>query len=175
MALTDAEKKSVMTIFEIAAALNDGDQILMLSPSGTSIVPKKITAEVMRAYLNAGFSITINEDGFICIGGEPTTIQAGVMQIEVQTEEVVSVNPNVLNKWTSPMTYLQLSFAAGSQNQVNEYMLEFTVDGDEFSLTLPNGVRWVNEPEWADGNTYQVSVLNGLAIAAEWEPEEEES
>ena len=56
--------------------------------------------------------------------------------------------------------------------QVNEYMLQFVVDGDEFELALPSGVRWIEEPEFEDGNTYQVSIVNGLAISGAWEAEE---
>ena len=50
-----------------------------------------------------------------------------------------------------------------------EYMMEFTVSGDNFTLTLPSGVRWMEEPDFEAGSTYQVSVLNNLAIYAAWE------
>jgi hypothetical protein len=64
------------------------------------------------------------------------------------------------------------SFTGNVSGQVNEYMLQFVVDGDEFELTLPDGVRWIEEPEFEDGNTYQVSIVNGLAISGAWGAEE---
>lgn len=83
-------------------------------------------------------------------------------------ETTVSILPNVLNKWGSVQS-LAVSFVAGEQGCVNEYQLEFTVDSDEFTLTLPRSVRWASEPSWESGYTYQVSILNNLAIYAEWE------
>ena len=48
-------------------------------------------------------------------------------------------------------------------------MLEFTVGSSEFTFTC-NNIRWVddNEPDWTNGYTYQVSILNGLAVSAGW-------
>lgn len=67
------------------------------------------------------------------------------------------------------MTALALTLAPGSEGHVSEYMLEFTVSGNAFALTLPSGIRWADEPEWEAGWTYQVSIENGLALYAGWE------
>ena len=88
------------------------------------------------------------------------------------TEETATIAPNVLNKWSVPVEELVLTLSAGSAGCENEYKLEFTVDGDDFTLSLGGApVRWVQEPEWTDGSTYQVSILNNLATYAEWEAE----
>ena len=86
-----------------------------------------------------------------------------------QTELSLAINPNVLNVWLSAISSLSVTFYAGKGGRPNEYMLEFTVSGDSFTLTLPNNVRWAIEPEWQDGYTYQVSILDNLAIYAGWE------
>ncbi len=80
----------------------------------------------------------------------------------------VRLSPNVLNVWETAIASLSVEFVAGANNAVNEYMLQFAVSGSNFDLTLPSGVRWVEEPTWEDGNTYQVSILNGLAVYAGW-------
>jgi prophage DNA circulation protein len=85
-----------------------------------------------------------------------------------QTETSVTIHPNKLNVWGS-VAALTIVFAAGTQGVANEYMLEFTASTDSFTLTLPSGVRWVEDPEWQAGYTYQVSILNGLAVYAGWE------
>jgi hypothetical protein len=74
------------------------------------------------------------------------------------------------------MHEITVSWSANDiEGYVNEYMIEFTVDGDGFTLTLPEGVRWVDEPTWEDGYTYQVSIVDNLAVYAGWEaPEENE-
>lgn len=98
-----------------------------------------------------------------------------VMPTVVHTisESSISISPNVLHVWSSAMESITItSFTGNVSGQVNEYMLQFVVDGDEFELTLPDGVRWIEEPEFEDGNTYQVSIVNGLAISGAWEAEE---
>lgn len=110
------------------------------------------------------------------VAGQQTQIEglaagAGVVERDA-TQTTAAVAANVLNRWTEPVTDLVLTFAAGATGHVSEYMLEFTVSGTTFTLTLPSGVRWQDEPEWEAGWTYQVSVMGGLAIAAGWEAAE---
>lgn len=92
--------------------------------------------------------------------------------LHYSSETIATISPNVLHVWFSSPS-LTVFFGAGTQNVVNEYMLQFMVDGNGFSLSLPSGVLWMNdeEPEWEDGCTYQVSIVNKLAIAAKWEGE----
>lgn len=89
--------------------------------------------------------------------------------ITEQTETNVTINPNVMNIWSTAVASLQVTFAAGTAGRVAHYMMQFTA-GDNFTLALPSGIRWMNddEPEWTAGSTYQVSVENSLAIFAEF-------
>lgn len=82
----------------------------------------------------------------------------------------VSINPNCLNRWITPVSALYVSLAQGKSGVVSEYMLEFTVTGDSFTLRLPSSVRWLDgeSPDWEGGYTYQVSILNNMAISAGW-------
>ena len=84
------------------------------------------------------------------------------------TNTTVSIKPNVLNVWGA-VNSLNISFTAGNSGDENEYKLQFKVNSNNFTITLPNGVKWIEEPEWESGYTYQVSVLNGLALGAGWE------
>lgn len=84
------------------------------------------------------------------------------------TNTTINIKPNVLNVWGA-VNSLNIGFTAGSSGDENEYKLQFKVARDNFTLTLPNGVKWIEEPEWKFGYTYQVSVLNGLALGAGWE------
>ena len=168
MAVTQAE---VLDLFAQAAAIKDSDQILILtSNKDKTISPTKITAEVLRAYLSLGDVLTVDSEGYICINGERTqTITATTPEL-VQTTTMLDIKPNVLNVWQTAISSLAIGFIAGDNNAVNEYMLQFTVRGNNFTLTLPNGVLWVEEePEWEDGYTYQVSIVNNLAVSAGWD------
>ncbi len=166
MAVTQAE---VLELFQQVAAISNSDQLLMIkaNQNGT-VTAAKITAELLRAYLNAGFAITIDSEGYLCIGGVRTETMAGSSQMVAQTDTTVSIQPNVLNVWGN-VSSLAISLVAGAQGSVNEYMLEFTVASDNFTLSLPASVRWSEEPEWVNGNTYQVSIENNLALYAGWE------
>lgn len=166
MAVTQAE---VLELFQQVAAISNSDQLLMIkaNQNGT-VTAAKITAELLRAYLNAGFAITIDSEGYLCIGGVRTETMAGSSQMVTQTDTTVSIQPNVLNVWGN-VSSLAISLVSGAQGSVNEYMLEFTVASDNFTLSLPASVRWSEEPEWVNGNTYQVSIENNLALYAGWE------
>lgn len=91
--------------------------------------------------------------------------QVGIVQ---QTDLIVSINPNKLNVWGN-VASLRITFLNGDVDVANEYMLQFTPSSDSFTLTFTDGVIWMEEPEFEAGYTYQVSILNGLAIYAEWE------
>lgn len=80
----------------------------------------------------------------------------------------VAIAPNNLYK-LGTRSVLDVSLIAGASGRLNEYMFEFTVDGDNFTLTLPSSVKWMEEPVFEDGYLYQVSIVNNLAIAAGWE------
>ena len=168
MAVTQAE---VLNLFTQVGAIKNSDQFLIakVNANGT-VTAAKVTAEVLRAYITAGFNITVGDDGLIYIGGNATTIDATSTIIVDQTDTTMSIHPNKLNRWGA-VSVLNIGFVAGASGRTNEYMMEFVVSGSNFTLTLPSGVRWVDgeQPDWEDGWTYQVSVLNGLAVAAGWE------
>lgn len=92
-------------------------------------------------------------------------------KVVAQTESSVSVNPNVLNVW-GEMASLTVSFTAGAAGYANEYMIQFTCPPSAATeLSLPASVRWANgdvlEPE--AGYTYQISIVDNLAVYAGWE------
>jgi len=95
-----------------------------------------------------------------------------VTPIVEQLETNVTIDPNVMNVWTTAVSSLTIAFGSGPSGKVAHYMMQFT-PASGFTMTLPSGIRWVNgdEPDWTDGSTYQVSIENGLAIYAEWEAE----
>lgn len=95
--------------------------------------------------------------------------------IVAQTATTVTINPNTLNVW-GEVESLQISFASTTGTAYKEFMLQFTVDASNFTLTLPSTVIWIDneEPDWETGVTYQVSIVNNLALYAGWEEASEE-
>lgn len=168
MAVTPSE---ILALFSQVGAIKNSDQFLIAkaNTNGT-VTTAKVTAEILRAYITAGFDITVGDDGLIYIGGNPTTMDVFSTIIVNQTDTTTSIEPNKLNRWGS-VSGLTIGFTAGASGRTNEYMMEFTVGSDNFTLTLPSSVRWIDgeQPDWENGLTYQVSILNNLAVAAGWE------
>lgn len=98
-------------------------------------------------------------------------VDADMQVLNQQTQVVGGVKPGPLYLWPQPVTSLTLDKAAGQAGCQNEYKLQFTVSGSSFSLsgTLTQNVRWLEEPDWEEGFTYQISILNNLGICAGWE------
>jgi len=95
---------------------------------------------------------------------------AGIPVVE-QTQSEVTIEPNKLNIWSTPISTLTILFASGVTGYVNEYMIQFTCPSNAATtLTLPSGIQWANEDlEPEAGYTYQISILDGLAVFAGWE------
>lgn len=173
MAVTPSE---VLALFSQVGAIKNSDQFLIAkaNTNGT-VTAAKVTAEILRAYITAGFDITVGDDGLIYIGGNPTELDVFSTIVVNQTDTTLSIEPNKLNKWGA-VSSLTIGLTAGASGRTNEYMMEFVVGSDNFSLNLPSSVRWIDgeQPDWENGSTYQVSILNGLAVAAGWEAAENE-
>lgn len=99
------------------------------------------------------------------------SVQAGV-PIVLQSSSTALIEPNKYNLWATPIATLEISFAAGISGYVNEYMFQFTCPSSAATtLTLPGTIRWANDDELEPeaGYTYQVSVVDNLAVYAGWE------
>lgn len=95
-----------------------------------------------------------------------------VSLIVEQEDSSVTIKPGVLNHWGSPVTTLNITLADGVEGEQNDYKLQFKTGTGTPKITFPSNVKWANgEADWDPNTTYEVSILNGLAIAAAWEDE----
>lgn len=86
-----------------------------------------------------------------------------------QTGSVAQIHPNVLNLW-GEVASIDVTFAPGAADALCEYMIQFTCPASAPTvLALPSAVKWMEEPEFEAGETYQVSVVNNLAVYAGWQ------
>ena len=92
------------------------------------------------------------------------------MITRVSHEEVgfVRIMPNLMHVWNEVTGVLTLMLMEDSNWQYNEYMLEITM-GENGSVVFPRSVRWAEEPDFAAGNTYCVSIVDNLGVWAEFE------
>ena len=87
----------------------------------------------------------------------------------------VDISPNILyidddDGQGKPSTNISLS-PGDISGDVAEYMLRVRVLSENRTVTFPNNITWSEgePPEFAIGVTYEISILDGLAIYAEWE------
>ena len=152
-------------------------QSLLSSPELNSLIPISVRCGGMSIrFINSNNRYVQYRYMGIKTAGKPNPFLdsanwrcTDVTIISESAEVKASILPNELNKWGKIKSLTINSFQGAQEGYVNEYMLEFIVSGDDFTLTLPEGVRWVEEPTWENGYTYQVSIVNNLAVFAGWE------
>ena len=126
-----------------------------------------------------------NANELLALKGNVTTIGGAITQMSQEVEELkdggipqtsqtsteMTISPNRLYVWGS-VPSLAITLANAVSGKMNEYMLQFVPSSSTFTLTFSTAVTWMEDPEWEQGVTYQVSVQNGLAIAAPFRPAE---
>lgn len=173
-------KLELEAIYDVSAhnngAVFESLQSLLSSPDLSSLIPTSVRCGGMNIrfinpnkkyvqYRYTGIETTGNPNPFLDNANWKCTDCTTIVE---NTEEKEFILPNVLNKWGTIKSLTIDSFQGAQEGRVDEYMLEFTVSGDNFTLTLPDSVRWIEEPTWEDGYTYQVSIVNNLAVFAGW-------
>jgi hypothetical protein len=85
-----------------------------------------------------------------------------------QTLNAVKIQPNCLNVW-GEVANLTITLATPTNTSiVNEYMIQFTSGNIATQLTLPDTITWMSEPIIVANATYQISIINNLAIIGEF-------
>lgn len=87
------------------------------------------------------------------------------MPVVAQTEAMVTIQPDVLNKW-GEVTSLTVDFAEGNEDYAHEYCIEFVSGETATTLSLPSAVKFPDEPTIETNMRYQISVVNNIALIA---------
>lgn len=112
------------------------------------------------------------------INGE-TILGSGDIEVEGESTAIVDhgtndttfeLTPNVLHKWNE-VASLTLTLGAETPNIVNEFMIQFTSGATATQLSLPETVKWIETPTVEANKTYQVSIVNNLAVIGGWSNE----
>ena len=74
-----------------------------------------------------------------------------------------SISPNKFSKFES-VTTLTITFSPETPNVLNEYMFQFTSGETATVLNMPDSVRWIGDHTIEPNKTYQVSIVNNLAV-----------
>ena len=84
--------------------------------------------------------------------------------VVVMTASAAELTPNTYYRW-GEISALTVTLAEPADTSVtNEYCFEFVSGETATTLSVPNTVKWVKEPNVEAGKTYQVSILDGIGV-----------
>lgn len=83
--------------------------------------------------------------------------------VVLMTEASAELSPNTYYKW-GEIANLTITLGAEIQGITNEYCFEFISGATAATLTLPENIRWVQQPVLEANKIYQVSILNGIGV-----------
>lgn len=89
--------------------------------------------------------------------------RSGSLPEVAQTASEVTIQPGVLNKW-GVVASLTIDLAAGPQGYAAEYCVEFVSGETPTVLSLPESVKFPDQPEIEANTRYQLSIVNNLAL-----------
>ena len=106
----------------------------------------------------------------IKIGNDTRDIAAPFVIVE-QTGTTATIQANQFYVWTSAVASLTLTLAStlSIAGKSNEYHFRFTVSGSSFALAFSGStITFNNTPTWADGKTYEVSIVDNYGLIVEF-------
>ena len=78
------------------------------------------------------------------------------------SDTTFTLTPNVMHIWGT-VTSLNLSLPTDTNTLLDEFLFTFTSGSTPTTLTLPATIKWIQDPEFEENKTYQVSIVNNLA------------
>jgi hypothetical protein len=107
--------------------------------------------------------IKVNEDEYV--------LETGIVPVVLLPPDTIRIEPGKLYIWDA-VENLNLTLAPPTDDSVlNEYMVQFTSGTVATTLTLPSNIQWLSEPTINPNATYQLSIVNNLAVIGEWNNE----
>ena len=127
--------------------------------NGTSIVSNN-TANILT---NTAYNSSSNK---IATMNDVPDITGKQDKIPVETSSQTTITIDSNKYYTfGEVASLTITLNTPSDNTVyNEYMFEFDSGTTPTTLTLPNTVSWVETPTIEASKTYQVSIVNNIAL-----------
>lgn len=95
-------------------------------------------------------------------------VLAGVKPLVTFNATSIAMDPNKYYRLTTAKTSLTITLNTPSDSTIlNEYFIEFPCTST-MTLTVPSTVKWANAsvPTFESGKTYQISIVNNLAVCA---------
>ena len=108
-------------------------------------------------------AVTRSYDGSAPLSVEIPSGGSGAYPVLDMTADTAELAPNTYYKW-GEIAALTITLGAEIAGITNEYCFEFISGATATELTVPNDIKWAQEPSIEAGKTYQVSILNKIGV-----------
>lgn len=130
-----------------------------------------------RRAIGMAVHVTANGKTYILSQKDNTTcwkeMQSGTPVVS-QTGNA-TIQPNVLNVWNTAVTTLTITKGTDIDGELNHYFVRFKVgkpaEGESIQIAFEGfSLTWyaVNVPAWVSDKIYEISIINDLALWAEF-------
>ena len=127
--------------------------------NGTSIVSNNTANIITNTAYNSSSNKIATMSDLPDISGKQDKIL-----VETSAQTTITIDPNKYYTF-GEVASLNITLTTPSDNTIyNEYMFEFDSGTTPTSLILPNTVSWVETPTIEASKTYQVSIVNNIAL-----------
>ena len=155
---------------EIAKKTNDADLAKVAKSGNYNDLSNKPTIPTVPTTLpnphklKLSGAVTAEYDGSEAVSVEiPEGGAGGIYPVVSMTDSTADLLPNTFYRW-GEIADLTITLGAETGGITNEYCFEFVSGKTATTLTVPDTIRWAQEPSIEAGKTYQVSILNKIGV-----------
>lgn len=141
----------------------------------TEVTGKQDTIDdlaTIRTNANKGATALQSESDPVYMADKPSIALKTAIVTETEGNASYSISPNVLTKLGTLASSVTLSLDTSKEESrvTNIYDIIFTTPTNAPSITWPEGISWIggSAPTIAGGKTYEVSIMDNLAIYGEY-------
>lgn len=171
--LTTTDKTIVGAVNEVQSKLNETTRDLEIVEGDTATLKTEVAE--LQEDLSGKQDASKAQEMFEELAAKTTT----PIVLHDDSSNVVTIQPNVMNVW-GEVTDLTITKDTDTETKgiVNNYMIRFTAGEGTPYIRFDWGreeIQWYggNEIEFVNGNTYEISIVNNIALWAEFEPKAE--
>lgn len=128
--------------------------------------------DTIRTNANKGATALQSESDPVYMADKPSIALKTTIVTETEGNASYAISPNVLTKLGTLASSVTLSLDRSKEESgvTNIYDIIFITPTNAPSITWPEGISWIggSAPTIAGGKTYEVSIMNNLAIYGEY-------
>lgn len=143
---------------EVEAALNKAKTALQAEEYKGTVTGVKINGSTKNP-----------SSGVVDLGTVITDISGKADKIAVvnhgTSSTTFTLTPNVLHVWGA-VTTLTITLGTANNATLDEFMFQFTSGSTATTLSLPDTIKWIAEPNIEANKIYQCSIINNVGVIA---------